>query len=403
MKILSVSKISKKFMNKNSLISFLFNKGEINESKTILEDISFDLDKGETLGIIGKNGAGKSTLLKIISGVSAQTSGSCQVKGTLNSILELGAGFDYELDGESNCYNYLSLHGKNNDQIKKVIDEIKEFSELGDYFYQPLRTYSSGMIIRLAFSCTTIFEPEVLILDEAFAVGDQFFQIKSFKKIKDLKKKGTSIIFVSHDKSSIMNLSDRVLYIENGKQIQIGDPEQTYNLYNKNMSEKQTAVKDFIPSRINNYGSGEAKITSFELLDDEDNKITSCYVGQKVKIKTKIIVLKPEINEMIYGLQITDRFGQNIFGVNTWNTENVIKKPKINSEYEFLTHLDLNLGKGTYSISSALTGGKTHLDKNFYWQDNILTFDVYKKNVEETFIGLAYLTHKIEVKELANE
>lgn len=399
MKILSVSKISKKFMNKNSLISFLFNKGEINESKTILEDISFDLDKGETLGIIGKNGAGKSTLLKIISGVSAQTSGSCQVKGTLNSILELGAGFDYELDGESNCYNYLSLHGKNNDQIEKVIDEIKEFSELGDYFYQPLRTYSSGMIIRLAFSCTTIFEPEVLILDEAFAVGDQFFQIKSFKKIKDLKKKGTSIIFVSHDKSSIMNLSDRVLYIENGKQIQIGDPEQTYNLYNKNMSEK-LQIKDEIIENTNNYGSGEASIISCEMLDEKDNIIKSCFVGQKVKIKLRIKIFKPKIEKLILGFQITDRFGQNIFGTNTWGGDNVIDKPNINSEYEFLISIDLNLGKGIYNLSSALVGGKTHLDKNFCWRDNLLTFEVYQKNKDDTSIGITYLSHKIITKHL---
>ena len=400
MNILSVKKITKKYIKKKSFFKNIFSKKKDKiEDESVLENISFDLKRGETLGIIGKNGAGKSTLLKIISGVSPQTEGSVKVNGTLNSILELGAGFDYELDGEANCFNYLSLNGKNTKEIKKVIKDIKEFSELGNYFYQPLRTYSSGMIIRLAFSCTTVFKPDILILDEAFAVGDQFFQVKSFKKIKELKKEGTSIIFVSHDKSRIMNLSDKVLYIEKGKQVKIGNPEETYNLYNKNISEN-TNSKNKLEDSLLEYGTGEATIVSSELLDESDNLISSCYVGQKVKIKTRIKVKKTKIEKIILGIQITDRFGQNIFGTNTWDTDKIIHKPVINSEYEFSIKLVLNLGKGIYTVSSALVGGNTHLDKNFCWRDKLLTFEIYHKKRDSSFVGMTYLEHSIEMRSL---
>lgn len=400
MNILSVKKISKKYIKKRSFFkNILSKKRDKIEDENVLENISFELKRGETLGIIGKNGAGKSTLLKIISGVSPQTEGSLKVNGTLNSILELGAGFDYELDGEANCFNYLSLNGKNTKEIKKVIKDIKEFSELGNYFHQPLRTYSSGMIIRLAFSCTTVFKPDILILDEAFAVGDQFFQVKSFKKIKDLKKKGTSIIFVSHDKSSIMNLSDKVLYIEKGKQVKIGNPEETYNLYNKNISEN-TDSKGKLEDSLLEYGTGEATIVSSELFDERDNLISSCYVGQKVKIKTRIKVKKPKIEKIILGFQITDRFGQNIFGTNTWETDKIIHNPDIDSEYEFSIKLILSLGKGIYTVSSALVGGNTHLDKNFCWRDKLLTFEIYHKKRDSSFVGMTYLEHSIEMRSL---
>ena len=193
------------------------------EELLVLDDISFDIDKGEVVGIIGKNGAGKSTLLKIIAGVLKPTSGKVTVEGNIVPMLELGSGFDPELSGKENIYLNGAILGYSKEFLESKYDEILEFSELGQFIEMPIRNYSSGMLMRLAFSIATVVQPEILIVDEILAVGDEGFQKKSRARMMELMGGGTTVLFVSHNLSQIEEMCDRVIWLEDHEIKQIGD------------------------------------------------------------------------------------------------------------------------------------------------------------------------------------
>ena len=198
-----------------------------------LNNVSFQVEKGETVGIIGVNGAGKSTVLKIITGVLNQTSGNLEINGRISALLELGAGFNLEYTGIENVYLNGTMIGFSREEIDKKMDSILEFADIGDFVYQPVKTYSSGMFVRLAFAVAINIEPEILIVDEALSVGDVFFQAKCYKKFEEFKKEGRTILFVSHDLSSISKYCDRVVLLNRGEKIGEGTPKDMINLYKK--------------------------------------------------------------------------------------------------------------------------------------------------------------------------
>lgn len=197
-----------------------------------LNDISFEINKGEVVGIIGRNGAGKSTLLKIISGILKSTSGSIEVKGNIVPMLELGSGFDYELSGRENIYLNGAILGYSKEFLNSKFEEILEFSELHKFIDQPIRNYSSGMLMRLAFSIATVVMPEILIVDEILAVGDAQFQAKSKKKMLELMSGGTTVLFVSHDINQVSEMCNRVIWLEEGSVKKIGKATDICNQYN---------------------------------------------------------------------------------------------------------------------------------------------------------------------------
>jgi len=199
----------------------------------VLNNISFKVKKGEVIGIIGENGAGKSTMLKIISGILKPTKGKVTVSGNIVPMLELGCGFDAELTGKENIYLNAAILGYDKAFIDEKYNEIVEFSELGNFIYQPLRTYSSGMMMRLGFSIAAVVKPEILIIDEILAVGDDRFQIKSYNKIMQLINSGATVIFVSHNIEAIKKLCDRVVWLENGILKMIGDADKVATEYSK--------------------------------------------------------------------------------------------------------------------------------------------------------------------------
>ena len=198
-----------------------------------LNNVSFQVEKGETVGIIGVNGAGKSTVLKIITGVLNQTSGNLEINGRISAVLELGAGFNLEYTGIENVYLNGTMIGFSREEIDKKMDSILEFADIGEFVYQPVKTYSSGMFVRLAFAVAINIEPEILIVDEALSVGDVFFQAKCYKKFEEFKKEGRTILFVSHDLSSISKYCDRVVLLNRGEKIGEGTPKDMINLYKK--------------------------------------------------------------------------------------------------------------------------------------------------------------------------
>ena len=198
-----------------------------------LHHLSFDVKKGETMGIIGTNGAGKSTILKIITGVLSPTEGNVQIDGRISALLELGAGFDMEYTGIENIYLNGTMIGFSREEIDRKLQDILDFADIGDFVYQPVKTYSSGMFVRLAFAVAINIDPEILIVDEALSVGDVFFQNKCYKKFDEFKKMGRTILFVSHDLSSISRYCDRVVLLDHGNKLAEGTPNNMINLYKK--------------------------------------------------------------------------------------------------------------------------------------------------------------------------
>jgi len=204
-----------------------------------LNDVSFEIKKGETVGIIGRNGSGKSTLLKIITGVLTPSSGRTNVHGKISAILELGAGFNPEMSGMENIYLNTSINGINKEQTDKKIQEIVKFSELGEFIHQPIKTYSSGMKARLGFAVAINIDPDILIVDEALAVGDAAFQRKCFAKMQEIRKDGATILFVSHSEGSIVSLCSRAIWLSKGEKVIEGEPKLVTGLYMKNAQKKQ--------------------------------------------------------------------------------------------------------------------------------------------------------------------
>ena len=203
-----------------------------------LDNVSFDLEKGKTLGLIGNNGAGKSTTLKLISGILKPTSGTIITRGNVVPMLELGAGFDLELTGKENIYLNGAILGYSKEYLTSKYDEIVEFAEIQDFIDMPIRNYSSGMMARLAFSIASVVQPEILIVDEILAVGDTAFQEKSFNRMKELMSGGATVLFVSHDLEKIEEMCDKVIWLNHGKVVEIGDPKELCNKYRETQNKK---------------------------------------------------------------------------------------------------------------------------------------------------------------------
>lgn len=370
------------------------------EENWVLKNISFSMMKGETIGIIGENGAGKSTLLKIITGTLKQTSGNVMVNGKITAILELGMGFHPDLTGRQNAYHSAGLMGYSFEEINKVIKDIEEFAELGEYFDEPVRTYSSGMQMRLAFSVATAFRPDILIIDEALSVGDAYFQHKSFDRIRQFQQQGTNLLFVSHDKSAVLAVCDKAILLEKGVIIKEGGPEEVCDYYNaliadkENSTVRQEKTKNGKVSTIS--GTGDAKLLEIGLFNIKNERVEFVGVGEKLflKIKLKTVI---NLDELTVGFMIRDRLGQHIFGTNSYNLKKINCCIEKNSVMTYIFSFEANLGVGSYSITLAFHSGETHLTKNYLWEDNALVFKVV--NLDKfNFAGLSWIDTEVSVE-----
>lgn len=387
----NITKIYKVYKSNFDRLKEIFINKKYHKEFTSNEDISFDLYEGETLGIIGVNGAGKSTLLKMIAGVIVPTSGKITRHGKITALLELGTGFNNEMNGYDNIFLNGTLIGMKESVIKKKLDQIINFSELGEYIYEPIKTYSSGMKMRLAFSIAIFSEPKVLIVDEALAVGDAHFSAKCTKALKERKKKNMSIIYVSHSLNSLKLLCDRVLLINKGKLIEEGKPEDVINKYN------------FLIAKLND-NDGILKIqenNSFGTLDVEIKKIyitkddlisTSFESGTKVSIKLEIYS-KIYIDDLTIGIHIRDKYGQDIYGTNTFYQKKEIILKKDNT-YICSYDMNLNIGAGKYTLGAALHTQDWHTELCYHWLDNAINFDILSSK-EKFSIGLCKLEPEI--------
>lgn len=301
-----------------------------------LKSLSFDVKKGETVGIIGTNGAGKSTILKIITGVLNPTAGVVEINGRISALLELGAGFNMEYTGIENVYLNGMMIGFSKDEIDEKLDDILTFADIGDFVNQPVKTYSSGMFVRLAFAVAINIEPEILIVDEALSVGDVFFQAKCYKKFEEFKQIGKTILFVSHDLSSISKYCDRAILLNKGEKLSEGVPAEVIDLYKKvlvgqveEVEEEQWdeieaydyetgSWKQFmtINPQVEDYGSMNAEIIDFGIFDDTGKLTNVIEKEHSFEIKMKVRFNQNSLNP-IFAFTIKDVRGTEITGTNT--------------------------------------------------------------------------------------
>ena len=377
-----------------------------------LTDISLTIDKGETVGIIGKNGSGKSTLLQIICGILTPTAGNLEVSGRISALLELGAGFNPEFTGRENVYLNASILGLTKTEIDNCFDKIADFADIGLFIDQPVKSYSSGMYVRLAFAVAINVSPDILIVDEALSVGDTLFQVKCFEKFREFQNNGVTILFVTHSLDLITRYCDRAFLINNGSLLNAGKPKQIVDEYNRllvenSRAEKDRAVEDgrnttkqldgkvdllwdaqfTLNPRENRYGNGKAQIVEAGIFNSKNEPVQKLLTGDIYAFKMRIR-FNNMIENPILAFTIKDIKGFDISGTNTkfQNIETGVFKNGELVEVEF-TH-QMILSSGSYLLSfgcAGIEGGEYVIYERRY---DYMTFEVISNTANVGFVDL---------------
>lgn len=349
-----------------------------------LRDISFQVEKGETVGIIGTNGSGKSTILKIITGVLKPSEGNAEVNGRISALLELGAGFDMDYTGIENIYMNGSVLGFSKEEMDRKLQEILDFADIGDFVYQPVKTYSSGMLVRLAFALAINVEPEILIIDEALAVGDAFFQAKCFHKLEDIKNSGTTILFVSHDIVSVKKLCSRAVWIEKGILQEVGEAKEVCEKYLSMQIKKQneemarivesmslgntiTDIKSGCKTvfkaireddAVEKSGTLEGEILSF-YIRNADGEDVSILEIEKEYVFGMLTTFHKDLTNVLFGFEMENLRGVKLFSINNFLTDQVLENVRKGDLIEASFRIKLpRICKGEYLISPSLAEGE---------------------------------------------
>jgi len=373
-----------------------------------LKDVDLTIYKGETVGIIGTNGSGKSTLLKIITGVLSQTSGQIRVDGRISALLELGAGFNMEYNGIENIYLNGTMMGFSKKEIDDRLQDILDFADIGEYVYQPCKTYSSGMFVRLAFAVAINIDPEILIVDEALSVGDVFFQAKCYHKFEEFKAQGKTILFVSHDLTSIAKYCDRVVLLNKGVKLREGGPKEIIDAYKQVLVGQYTEVpadeadgeekKEALDSSINpellEYGDGRATINDYYITDKNGLKTTAIIKGEPFTIHFTVD-FAADITGPIFAFTVKNIKGTEITGTNTMYEKAFLEPVKAGESKTVTFTQDMNLQGGEYLLSFGCTG---------YEKDDFVVYhrlyDVINLTVisDKDTVGFYDMNSVIEVK-----
>ena len=329
-----------------------------------LSDVSLEIKHGETVGIIGTNGSGKSTLLKIITGVLTKTSGELMVDGRISALLELGAGFNMEYTGIENVYLNGAMTGFSKEEIDQKLEQILEFADIGEFVHQPVKTYSSGMFVRLAFAVAINIEPEILIVDEALSVGDVFFQNKCYKKFEEFKEKGKTILFVSHDLSSISKYCDRVFLLNRGKKIAQGSPKEMIDAYKKvlvgqwDQDDDSSQSDGVMPNQEKikgDYGTKEATIEQIYIVDENGVKTNQILKGSMFDVVMEVAIHE-DIPAPIFAVSIKDIKGTEITGTNTMVEKAFLEPVQADDQKQIRFRQKMDLQGGEYLLSFGVTG-----------------------------------------------
>jgi lipopolysaccharide transport system ATP-binding protein len=383
-----IGKAFKRYKRKSGRLAEWLGFGLHHELKWILHDITFYVESGESIGIIGINGAGKSTLLKIITGTTKPTKGKVDAGGRISALLELGLGFHPDFTGRQNAYMGAQLGGLSISEIDRNIDKIEEFAEIGDYFDQPIRTYSSGMQVRLAFSVATCNRPDILIVDEALSIGDTYFQHKSFDLIRKFKEQGTTLLFVSHSPAMVKTLCDRAMLLHKGAILRDDLPDAVLDYYNAAIVKsdvdyeiKQTETVS--GKKITRSGGKEVTITSVELLIN--GLPARAVISRSPAVIQVVTQCNGPVKELTVGILIRDRLGNNVFGTNSFHY-GLSRKHLISGERNTIAFSfpSFSLGFGSYSLTVALHSRDTHITENYDWWDRALVFQIIPDNLPKS-------------------
>ncbi len=361
-----------------------------------LDAISFEAPAGQTLGILGRNGAGKSTLLKILTGVLKADAGSFRISGRITGLLELGTGFDYQLSGEQNIITNGLLLGLSRAEIQQRHDDIVRFSELGEFIREPLRTYSSGMVMRLAFSIAIHAQPACLVVDEALSVGDAHFQQKCMRRIREFRRRGGTIIFVSHDLNAVKMLCDKAIVLDSGRKVFAGEPAEAVNHYNRIIADAADRQELESPARERHvFGNGQLEITSAEV-GGRDSASSVLSAGEQASIRLHCQA-HIDVDDMTAGFVIRDRFGQDVFGTNSFYLHRSLPM-RAGQRLCLEFSLPMEIAPGRYTLTAALHSRENHLENCYYWCDSISRFEV--AGVRGTmFAGVCRLPVSLAVQE----
>lgn len=387
-----------------------FGRKSLHSEFFALNDISFDVKRGETVGIIGTNGAGKSTLLKIITGVLKPTQGNIAVKGKVSALLELGAGFNQEYTGMENIFLNGRMMGFSKEEMVSKVDSIIEFADIGEFIHQPVKMYSSGMFARLAFAVAINVEPDILIVDEALSVGDVFFQNKCFKKFEELCSKGVTILFVSHDIASVRQMCSRVLWIDHGQQKIFDVAEKVCDMY---MDEKRMAMNENanlnretsyphiqahvveqkvkyprIENRIDRFGSDKIEIISAFIKDEAGQLVNTIHVDKKYTTHV-IFKLYQDMNQLICGFSFENNKGLPLYDINNFiNQQEQIEGKKgdiIEVVYDFKLP---RLMKGLYLVCTAIAQGTQDNHVMLTWLHSVMQIEIVNQGFNSSYIEI---------------
>ena len=371
-------------------------KGSQYRKFNVLQNISFEIQQGEFFGIVGRNGSGKSTLLKLLAGIYSSDKGTINITGRLTPFIELGVGFNPELTGKENVFLNGALLGFSRKEMNAIYDEIVAFSELEDFMDQKLKNYSSGMQVRLAFSIAIRAESDILLIDEVLAVGDAVFQKKCFNYFKELKQRNRTVVFISHDVSSLLEFCDRGILIENGRIQSAGDINDVVNDYIDSLNkanEKKRLDSSQVSTEEKRWGVGGIEVVNAATLDAKTHRKRALFTEKDKELRIKVSYESQDDYEMpIYGITITDASGVNILTSNThWQkikTKSVTTGSKVQVEWT-LPNLFSN---GKYYVAPAVADkyGSTIYD----WRDNFLSFEVNKIANSTAIINI---DHNIQV------
>lgn len=361
-----------------------------------LKGINIELADGEVLGILGQNGAGKSTLLKILAGVAKADQGEVRIDGRVTGLLELGTGFDGNLSGYDNITTNGLLIGMTLAEIQQRKEDIIAFSELGDFIHEPMRTYSSGMSMRLAFAIAIHAEPKCFLVDEALSVGDGYFQQKCMRKIKQFREAGGSLVFVSHDLNAVKLICDRVVVLDQGEIVAEGDAETAVNIYNRILAREAVIEPNTEVTTAQNYGTKQAEIMASAVWG-EQSKTTTVASGEKLNLRI-CMKANEELPEITVGVLMRDRFGQDVFGTNSMLLGEDIQHVQAGSEWQVTYVIDANVMPGKYTFSVALHTQENHLHECFHWHDRIAEVTVAGYR-QQLFSGICNLPTAIRVEE----
>ena len=380
-----------------------------------LKDVSFEVAPGETFCVIGENGSGKSTLLQIIAGILQPSSGRAFVRGRVAALLELGSGFNPEFTGRDNVYLNSAILGLSRKEIDRRFQSIEDFAEIGDFIDQPVKTYSSGMAVRLAFAVAIHVDPDILLVDEALSVGDVYFRQRCMRKVHEMRENGVTILFVSHATSEVKAIGDRVLWLENGRSRQIGDPESVVTQYLAAMVEKDSAylkhkhhaqiapqervvaaeIVDHLPNIDHRFGDARAEVLGIAIYDASGQPLHILEPSSAIIVRISVRAME-DILLPIVGFMLRNHMGQDFAGTNTAR-EGVELPPMVAGDiYTIDFHLQLPaLYPSAFSFSPAIADGTLRGYKICDWIDNAIV--LHMSPGEEEVYGYVHLPCRVQV------